>query len=64
MVLILTLKYAMIILNNLVNTDQWNKNITLFYKNNFKRTIRFAGTINAEINKRTFYPSLENRNVL
>ena len=54
----------MIILNNLVNTDQWNKNITLFYKNNFKRTIRFAGTINAEINKRTFYPSLENRNVL
>ena len=41
----------MIILNNLVNTGQWNKNTQILmkdnkqtYRNNFKRTMRFAGT--------------------
>ena len=44
----------MIILNNRVNTGQWNKKktqilmkdnkqTTFFYKNNFKGTMRFAG---------------------
>ena len=46
------------------------RHYTIFYKNNFKRTMRFTGnknrvrTFKAEISTKTFYPSLENRNVL
>ena len=80
----LILIYAMIILNNLVNTGHWNKKKTqILMKDNKQTTLHSFSirtilkrqwdllgnkknlkTINAEINKKTFYPSLENRNVL
>ena len=72
----------MIILNNLVNTgqrmeqeksaqilmeDNEQKIVhSFFYKNNFKRTMRFTEKEQSRLKsiQKTFYPSLENRNVL